>query len=868
MRLDFTPRFFRDPKSDAAAAAAQVESMKELIELYQKVQKISEKDAQIKAEAAKQTNTINKEIRILNNQMHEIVFESDYLYRNFQETTTELKNQNVLLKLGKSTFKGLTDIAQDLNYFQRGTTDLTDKNFKKMQSGLKIQEKELDYIVQRSGNKKGEFAQQDQINRLQSISADKLNAGQKRKLANLQKEKDLYYAAKDALENGIPILQKEYEISKQIYDVREDLGGLAKGAAGVVSKFGGSLAQFLNVGDAIDSVNEYNKSIIDGALKNKKVLGELEEIDKKRRDIQYELESGRYRDAKTGQFIKATEEERNKRQLQLNALEKEGADVRKKAIDNVGKNIGNKFKSLGVLAKGLGEGLTKSLTDPVTILTFFVGKALEANEQAVILGKTIGYGTDRADRLRENFAFIAGVTPNINVNSKSITEAFGELAKTTGYVYQYSADQLATQVKLTKQVGLQADEAAQIQRFAVLNGKTSEETYSSFVKGLTTARNQLRVGIDFKSALAEASKISGQLAAQLGNNPETIAKAVVSAKALGMTLEQVAKAGSTLLDFGTSISNELEAELLTGRQLNLERARAAALAGDQITLAEELAKNMGTAADFTKLNKLQQDSLAKSVGMTSDELAETLRKREEAIASGKSLAQITEEEAKQALERQQIQEKFSAALLKIQDVVGNLVAGPFGQLFDLVSNIASIFTNIISPVITGISYVVGLIVEGFKTLAPILVGIAGVLAVVFARSIAIAIADIAQNAFKNFSGFGPFGFPLAIAATLAGVGLVTRLAKGTKFAKGGIVTGEINNATVGEAGPEAIIPLNSPKADKILGNGEGQIDLTPMIAAINEVRAAVDRLYSKDQSINMDGKKVGTTLVQGSYKVA
>ena len=47
-----------------------------------------------------------------------------------------------------------------------------------------------------------------------------------------------------------------------------------------------------------------------------------------------------------------------------------------------------------------------------------------------------------------------------------------------------------------------------------------------------------------------------------------------------------------------------------------------------------------------------------------------------------------------------------------------------------------------------------------------------------------------------------------------------------------------------------------------------QIDLTPMIMAINEVRTAIDRLYSKDQSINMDGKKVGTTLVQGSYKVS
>ena len=60
-----------------------------------------------------------------------------------------------------------------------------------------------------------------------------------------------------------------------------------------------------------------------------------------------------------------------------------------------------------------------------------------------------------------------------------------------------------------------------------------------------------------------------------------------------------------------------------------------------------------------------------------------------------------------------------------------------------------------------------------------------------------------------------------------------------------------------------------------IGGGEEEkesintgIDLTPMINAINEVKAAVDRLYNKDTSINMDGKKVGTTLTQGSYKVA
>ena len=41
-----------------------------------------------------------------------------------------------------------------------------------------------------------------------------------------------------------------------------------------------------------------------------------------------------------------------------------------------------------------------------------------------------------------------------------------------------------------------------------------------------------------------------------------------------------------------------------------------------------------------------------------------------------------------------------------------------------------------------------------------------------------------------------------------------------------------------------------------------------MIAAIKEVRDAINKLYSKDSAIHMDGKKVGTTLAQGSHKVA
>jgi hypothetical protein len=52
------------------------------------------------------------------------------------------------------------------------------------------------------------------------------------------------------------------------------------------------------------------------------------------------------------------------------------------------------------------------------------------------------------------------------------------------------------------------------------------------------------------------------------------------------------------------------------------------------------------------------------------------------------------------------------------------------------------------------------------------------------------------------------------------------------------------------------------------GISGGSIDLTPMITAINEVRAAVNSLANRPVIVNMDSKQVGSSLVQASPKSA
>jgi len=600
---------------------------------------------------------------------------------------------------------------------------------------------------------------------------------------------------------------------------------------------------------------------------------------------------------------------------------------------------GDKWKVVSTATSGIIKGIGDALKDPVTQLTillkianFFIKAALTANSEVVKLGKSLG---SSSEEYRENLVKAERSSNSINVTTKNLVAAFDELVTATGYVGEFSADTLKTQIMLTKEFGLTGDEAAGVYKFSALTGKASSTINKEMVGAFAATRNSLKAGIPFKAAIAEAAKVSGALSSNFQNDPKRIAAAVVQAKALGTSLEQTAKQGEALLNFESSIENELKAELLTGRQLNLERARAAALAGDQVTLTEELVKNVGSIEEFDRMNVLQKKALAEAVGLSTDELAKQLQNQKIAQETGKSIAQVTQDQLLEEQKRQDVQSKFNAAIEKLQSLIGNLVAGPLGSFFNLLSGALNIVNEIgkalsflaiplkiigglflaiktsqlaihgyqlainsskaveqgllarqmileegkfnlsrLNHLLQGESYRVKLaayavslreiIAERAKNIATSignLLGKKGLLS-----SIGSAVMGAISAIFKGPTAFlGPFAIPIALAAG-ATVGAI-----GAKFlfAKGGIVTGEINNATVGEAGPEAIIPLNSPKADKILGNNEiPSIDLTPMISAINEVRAAVNNLMNRPVVVNMDGKQIGSSLVQSSYKMA
>ena len=365
--------------------------------------------------------------------------------------------------------------------------------------------------------------------------------------------------------------------------------------------------------------------------------------------------------------------------------------------------------------KGVFSGIGEALKDPVgkfllllTLAKKLVDFGLHFNKQTAELGKQYGLSREAAQGLLHSIEKSSVASNDLYMNSHNMVEAMGQVNEALGTSAILSDDLVKGQIDLTKKLGMSGEEAAGLTKYSILTGKSQED----IVKQITKANKGL---ISNKAVLKEVAKTEGQLAAFYKNDPVLIGAAITQAQKLGLTLQQTKNITDGLLDVESSLQSEFEAEVLTGKQINLDRARSLALQGKTAEAAAEMLKNVGGIAEFQKMNRIQQDALAKSMGMSSDELAKTLtqqaalgklsdaqrKKVAELRAAGKDeLADLYEKNAGNdkglAMAEIQVdtQEKLAQAAQKFQDIIASLVAGPIGTLLDGLSSGLSVINQI------------------------------------------------------------------------------------------------------------------------------------------------------------------------------
>ena len=291
----------------------------------------------------------------------------------------------------------------------------------------------------------------------------------------------------------------------------------------------------------------------------------------------------------------------------------------------------NIFQRSAAGLKGLAAGVNELMKSfgMVAIIGKLVQGLLRADKSTASIAKNLNQTYSDAERTSKQLKAISNNSEDVAITYDGLKSSLVDINAEFGTSANLSADTLKQFTSLQKRAGLTSEELMGMQKITFAIGGSLRENADSFLDQVNATKEQFGVSINSKKVMAEINKLSAATALSLGRNPKELAKAVTTAKALGFEMSTLEGVASSLLDFESSIEKEMEAELLLGKQLNLEKAREFALTNNMAGLAEEIASQVGSAADFQKMNRLEAEALANAVGMSREELAQTLFEQEQ-----------------------------------------------------------------------------------------------------------------------------------------------------------------------------------------------------------------------------------------------
>ena len=384
-------------------------------------------------------------------------------------------------------------------------------------------------------------------------------------------------------------------------------------------------------------------------------------------------------------------------------------------------------------AKSIGSAAKAAL--PLLIITELVKAVFKLDEGIGKVAKQLGISYQQSRLLNQELNSIASTSTNIFVSSENLRNSFLQINEALGTNSSISEDLLITQTELVKQAGYSAETATQLSILSLATSKSSKDITTEFLGQVTLLNAQNKLALNEKQLLESVAKISKGTLATFASQPKELAKAVFEAKKLGLEIAQVEKIADGLLDIEQSMTAEFEAEVISGRQLNLERARFFALTNNIAGVSKELKEQGITQAYFSKVSRIEQQAVAESMGMSRDEMGKMLLEQEaltklQGIEGNTAqerfnrlVQEVGLEEAKKRigddtlanqLSSVSAQERFQQTLVKLQDIFTRL-AEPLIPVLDIFAQIASIVGYIIK-VIDPILKAVGVIVSAFTGL--------------------------------------------------------------------------------------------------------------------------------------------------------
>jgi hypothetical protein len=388
-------------------------------------------------------------------------------------------------------------------------------------------------------------------------------------------------------------------------------------------------------------------------------------------------------------------------QKNLGLMEEQGDALR--GIINVFTPLNERAASLFSTINQLKNPLTAGFE----LIKLSAQRFAELDNAAMSFRQNTGFLASQTKQIETNIRVasrdLAGFGVTVEVASESaqqLANAFGDTAIANRENIEY--------VSLMKQnLGVSAeDSTALMQNFMGIGGMSSKVARETAGAAASMAK---AAGVPFGAVMKEVAKPSAEVRSLIRGSVDSLIKGAIEAKRLGTSLESVGKAAAGMLDFQTSINDEMEASVLFGKDVNLQKARELAYAGDLENLAKEQSRLLQEAGDVSKMDYFQRMGIAKALGMTVEEMDKMNAKQQELnqlrLEDPETYEKLTAKQKVMDKTKESLSDKYKKELLSQQ------LASQQEKITASINQIMVEISEILLPILNGLMPIVSILLK-------------------------------------------------------------------------------------------------------------------------------------------------------------
>lgn len=260
------------------------------------------------------------------------------------------------------------------------------------------------------------------------------------------------------------------------------------------------------------------------------------------------------------------------------------------------------------------------------------------------------------------------------------TELIGSSGKVFSAMEKGNSDLVLSISEMGKVFGYSATEATKIHK--VFTGIGADDSMAVNLQTNLGLMSEL-VGLSPQIINKDLVDASEEVFTYFLGMPEQAAKAAINVRRMGMSLKQAGQIAQKMLSLDEFMTDMYELNAMSNRGIDFSEAFELGLSGKIEEMTKSIMENIGTVEEFSKMDYLTRTKIAKTLGMSNEDLTKSVRMHEQMadfsddektileanIDRLGDISKLNKDQIRQRLEQLQSTDRLSIAWDKIKGVL-------------------------------------------------------------------------------------------------------------------------------------------------------------------------------------------------------